>query len=161
MREVIGDLWAAKMADRVVDARGVPTNGIVKPNGQAVMGAGVAKQAADRWSLLPELLGDRLKYYGEGTYAVWPDPGGQAVVCFQTKRHYRDLSDLALIEQSAVELVRLTKLWAWKTVALPRVGAGLGGLAWPDVKAVLEPLLDDRFIVVSHQPAPSAGMEGE
>lgn len=128
------------------------------------MGAGVAKQAADRWPLLPEMLGDRLKYYGEGTYAVWPELGGQAVVCFQTKHHYRDPSDLALIERSAVELVRLTKIWAWKTVVLPRVGCGLGHRDWEsEVKPILTRYLDDRFIVVTEQPhGPSAGMsEGE
>ena len=32
-----------------------------------------------------------------------------------------------------------------------RPGAGIGGLQWADVKAAIEPILDDRFTIVSFE----------
>lgn len=39
----------------------ITTNGYIKKNGCAVMGAGVAKQARDRFDGLDRLLGEKLK----------------------------------------------------------------------------------------------------
>lgn len=61
---------------------------------------------------------------------------------------YMGYSNLDIIRHSAEELVELTDVRRWRRVCLPRVGAGLGGLKWNDVKAVLDPILDERFVVV-------------
>lgn len=61
IQEQAGDLWD-------YSARGewiaITTNGITKANGQAVMGAGLAKQAATRYPDLPSWLGQRLMRFG-------------------------------------------------------------------------------------------------
>ena len=56
-------------------------------------------------------------------------------------------ADIKLIERSCHQLVELTDRMGWKSVLLPRMGCGRGELNWEDVKKVVEPLLDDRFIV--------------
>ena len=56
-----GDLWQFYAVGEVI---AIPTNGIVKSNGDAVMGAGLAKDAASRFPDLPKWLGDRLKQFG-------------------------------------------------------------------------------------------------
>lgn len=132
MIERSGDLWAYPSQATVA-----PTNLQTKSDGTAVMGAGVAKQAADRWPFLPAILGDRYCQAGPGTYVVWTNTMARPVVCFPTKRRWKDPADLDLIEQSARELV------------LPRVGAGLGRRDWTEIEAMLSVLLDDRFVVVT------------
>jgi hypothetical protein len=48
------------------------------------------------------------------------------------------------------ELLALAERSGWPRVVLPRPGCGGGGLAWKDVKPLLAPVLDDRFIVIQH-----------
>ncbi|MBI2060646.1 MAG: hypothetical protein HYT87_12825 [Nitrospirae bacterium] len=59
MIEVVGDLF-----DQEADAICLTTNGFVKANGEAVMGRGCAKQAADLWPELPGMLGSRIQKEG-------------------------------------------------------------------------------------------------
>lgn len=60
-------------------------------------------------------------------------------------------SKLDLIKNSAMELVKWADHFKMKYVVLPRPGVGIGGLSWQDVKPVIEPLLDDRFTIVSFE----------
>jgi hypothetical protein len=46
----------------------ITTNGFVKSNGEAVMGRGIAKEAANRFSMLPKLLGDTLRTRGNNVH---------------------------------------------------------------------------------------------
>jgi len=48
----------------------IPTNGYVTSSGSLVMGAGVARQAADRWPALPELLGQRVYQLGNAVHLI-------------------------------------------------------------------------------------------
>jgi hypothetical protein len=58
-------------------------------------------------------------------------------------------ASLDIIRHSADELVKLTDERKWKTVCLPQVGAGLGGLEWDEVRTCLIPILDKRFLILS------------
>ena len=124
----------------------ITTNGIVKNNGEAVMGAGIAKQANQRYMLAPR-LGQKLKLYGNHCY----DMGiydGKAIVTFPTKNHWKDNSSIELIEQSCRELVAMADKNAWTSVMLPPIGCGLGGLDFEtQVRPVIENILDDRFTI--------------
>ncbi len=68
-------------------------------------------------------------------------------------------SNLALIEQSARELVALAdshdlpnKMARWESIVLPRMGCGAGELDWEqDVKPIVAPILDDRFHVITYK----------
>jgi hypothetical protein len=60
-----------------------------------------------------------------------------------------DKAGLELIKRSAGELVLLAdKYPGYLRICLPRPGCGNGQLEWRDVKQVIRPILDDRFVVV-------------
>lgn len=142
----------------------ITTNGFYRKDGKAVMGRGVAKEAAERFPWLPINLGSHLKY--NGNIPVWygadfnPDTGGSIVILtFPVKPQYgprgemgwKAKADLNLIKESADYLASQ----AWQipnNILVPRPGCGNGGLKWEQVKPVIEPILDDRFTVVTWHP---------
>lgn len=141
----------------VAQAIGITTNGVVKQNKRAVMGAGVAKQALGYWPDTDKLLGAELMEKGNHVFLLDCDymlngsglvSNTYGIFSFPTKHHWRDNSTLELIDQSARELVELAAYSGWtNNIYLPTPGCGLGGLKWADVKPVLEQHLDDRFII--------------
>lgn len=128
------------------DAICVTTNNVVKRNGQLVMGGGVAKYFAQQYPKLPYLLGQKVKTYGNQPFII--KMKGDTIVSFPTKNHYKDPSLLELIENSAKKLEKLTTKFRWTRVAIPAPGVGLGRLKWSDVQEILEPILDDRFVIL-------------
>lgn len=148
MRTATGDLWTYP-AQAIV----IPINWRTKKNGEAVMGAGVAKQAAQRWPWLPRHLGLEIaaskapKFCIDLTARMESD--GPVILSVPTKRDWRDPADLGLIALAPAFLVTMADHYDWQTVALPRLGCGLGQLRWEDVRPVLAPILDDRFVVVT------------
>ena len=60
-----------------------------------------------------------------------------------------DGAKINLIENSAKELRVLVDRFGLRSVICPRMGVGIGGLSWKDVKPVVEEYLDDRFTIVS------------
>ncbi len=146
MKELTGDLWEVE-----ADARVITTNGLVKKDGRAVMGRGVAKQAAERYPWLPEWLGLSLRVIGNHVRMFLPNEGNATyLIMFPVKHNWWETANLDLIKRSAEELVTLIDGQFSKgvTIVLSRPGCGNGGLRWEDVKPVIEPLLDDRFVVV-------------
>lgn len=149
MKEIKGNIFEVE-----ADAICCPTNGIVKQNGELVMGAGLAKQFAERYLWLPKRLGREVSEQGNVVAVCQVDTttGEPDVVSFPTKHHWKFPSDLDLIKKSAKALVQWTDHFGWKKVVLPRVGCGLGQLDWEtQVKPVLEEILDDRFYVITPQ----------
>jgi len=167
MLEVQADLW-----DEVADAKCITTNGFVKANGELVMGAGVAGQAQARYPLFPKVAGQAVKENGNivmpfrrdeitGKLYQWNDSmikgkepdNNEWFITFPVKHVWYDDADLELIERSAHQLMELVDHGAfqpiWKKVLLPRPGCGNGRLKWEDVKPVIEPILDDRIVVIS------------
>lgn len=166
MIERRGDLWAEDVEGWRPGVDQPPwvvvtTNGERKSDGTAVMGAGVAKDAARLWPSLPGLLGKKLKETGNAVYYLGlcrlpgsPDDARlpRGVVAFPSKHRWRDASDKDLIDKSAEELVRLVDSCRSppSVVVLPRVGTLNGRLGWSIVKPILEKhLKDDRYVVVS------------
>lgn len=145
MVEVVGNLW-----DYPADVRVITTNGFIRKDGCCVMGRGCAKEAAEKWPDLPKVLGDLIKGFGNHCHLLFRDP---VLASFPVKHNWFEKADLELIRRSAQELVALAtdQTWidGWKTVVLPRPGCGNGQLRWEDVKPVLEPILDDRFHVIT------------
>lgn len=145
MQEKKGDMWQIE-----ADAYCITTNGIVKNDGCAVMGAGVALSAAKRYPDCPKELGYFIGKYGHrvgGFYYSIKDL--VLLISFPTKDHWKDCSDIRLIEKSAKELMALVQEKGYEKVVLPRPGCANGGLNWEDVKKVIEPILDDRIVIVS------------
>lgn len=144
MNELAVDLWEIEC-----DVRCITTNGTVKADGANIMGGGCAREAAERHPGLPFAYGSLIRRFGNHVYLT---PYG--LVMFPTKDTIQDRASTSLIAVSARELVALANLYAWKHVALPRPGAGLGGLDYDlDVRPVLAPILDSRFTIIDF-PSP-------
>jgi O-acetyl-ADP-ribose deacetylase (regulator of RNase III) len=70
------------------------------------------------------------------------DAGGivlpRYIINFPTKRHWRGRSKLEYIESGLCDLVDVIRDRRIQSVAVPPLGAGLGGLAWRDVRGLIE-----------------------
>lgn len=142
MKEDSGDIWAYSAEYHVIT-----TNGVVKGDGQLVMGAGVALQAKKMYSQLPITLGGLVRESGNIPFLLTD----HKLITLPTKNHWRDPSDIDLIVSGCHAMVALVNSFGIKSVAMPRPGCGYGKLNWNDVKAAIEHVLDDRFTVLNGQ----------
>lgn len=146
MKEVYGVDIFEYARDNKIEVLLVTTNGIIKSNNCAVMGAGIAKQVRDRWPGIDLTLAINLKIFGNVPNVLGDHLIGDhkiKVVTFPTKNNWQDSSDLVLIFNSATKLSQMT----YKSFITVAPGCGHGGLKWSDVKGVVKPFLDDRFTV--------------
>lgn len=60
------------------------------------------------------------------------------IVNFATKRHWRENSELYMIAAGLKDLVHLLPSLEIRSIALPALGCGYGGLPWPEVRALLD-----------------------
>lgn len=144
MRELVGvDLWDLHAHGWWV---AITTNGSVRRDGCAVMGRGCAYEAAQRFPGLAADLGLGIKRWGNVPIIFTK----RHLVTLPVKHCWRDAADVPLIKGSlyyvAVAMSPPSCIWR---IALPRPGCGNGRLRWEDVKPEIEPLLDDRFVVVT------------
>jgi hypothetical protein len=140
MLELQSDFWKTEAGYRCIT-----TNGALRMNKRAIMGAGIAQQARSRFPELEVTLGKLILKHGNHVHLL-----GHNLISFPTKVHWNRNSDLDLIMRSARELVALVNtLPDAKRILMTRPGCGMGKLSWHDVKRSIEPILDDRFIVVS------------
>ena len=141
MREYFGNIWAED-----ADAYVVTTNGIVRHN-KLVMGAGIAKQVAQMYPTMPVLAGQHVTEKGNvpGIFKM----SRHTIVTYPTKHDYKDsFSDIKLISDGAEKLVKFADEHHWKKIVMPRPGVGFGHLKWEDVKNVIGPVFDNRFVVM-------------
>lgn len=118
-----------------------------------VMGAGLAKQFKKRFpdnfkeyksecDRMEVMLGKCLFFDYRNVinldisknYPVW-------IINFPTKYHWKDQSKIECIEQALDDMIIQANInghGGIYSIAMPRVGCGLGGLEWEDVKAMLE-----------------------
>lgn len=84
---------------------------------------------------------------------------GKLVINFPTKEHWRNSSRIEWIEEGMRDLVRAVRAHEVKSLAMPRLGCGNGGLDWDDVHPVvvegLSPVKDDvRVTIYGERPPP-------
>lgn len=63
--------------------------------------------------------------------------GEKFIINFPTKRHWRDKSRMEDIESGLANLLTVLKFYEITSVAIPKIGCGLGGLDWADVKPLV------------------------
>jgi hypothetical protein len=151
MIEAFGDIW--KMGG---DAVVITTNGAVRRDGACVMGRGIAKQAKERYPGLEREIGYNIRLWGNHVARFDPATGDiaygvpvrETLYTFPVKHHWKEAADLKLIKRSATELAEMVDETA--QVLVPRPGCGNGQRSWWEVKPILEPLLDDRFVIVTY-----------
>lgn len=87
--------------------------------------------------------------------------GPRWIINFPTKRHWRQKSRLADIDAGLRDLRDVLTNLEIKSVALPALGSGLGGLHWDDVRPRIEAALRDMPIRIMIYPpqAPPAPEE--
>jgi hypothetical protein len=143
MFEAVGNIWEYTEAGVIA----ITTNGSLTRTGRAVLGRGVAQQAALRFPDIAEILGRLLAEQGNHVFDL-----GCGIVSFPVEETAWSQPDLRLIARSAKELRDLTDRSGWLQVVVPRPGCGGGGLSWKDVQQLLQPCFDDRFIVINYHP---------
>lgn len=153
MKEIKGNIWDYHKEGHWIV---ITTNGYVKTNSEAVMGAGVALQAKQRFPKLPLELGGHIKKWGNQAF-LFPQ---YRIITMPVKKVWWEKADIKLIETGCEWLAEVVNMNYWTTgvnilnqirdgsVYLVRPGCGNGQLDWKDVKPILEKYLDDRFIVV-------------
>lgn len=65
------------------------------------------------------------------------------IVNFPTKRHWRGKSRMEDIESGLVDLARVIRENNIRSIAVPPLGSGLGGLNWSDVRSRIEDALSE------------------
>lgn len=132
-------------------------------NTVGVMGKGIAKQFRDRYP------GNHLAYRsackaGEvevGQMLVIEDidqRGSRTIVNFPTKKHWRQPSKYEYVTEGLTALKRAIRDRDIKSIAIPPLGCGQGGLEWPRVRRMIEEELGDLDVdVVIYEPSVEIG----
>ncbi len=132
-----GDLLKAE-ADAIVNT----------VNCVGVMGKGIALQFKQKWP-------DNYKAYKKACDAKLVHPGSMFVydlgrlagrpyfiINFPTKDHWRGKSELSFIKEGLNDLVRVVRELGIRSIAIPPLGCGNGGLDWEQV----HPLIEHAFL---------------
>jgi O-acetyl-ADP-ribose deacetylase (regulator of RNase III) len=107
-------------------------------NCAGAMGAGIAVEFKRRF---PRMFTEyKLRCadgrFGLGDVFVWNE-GELTIYNLGTQEHWRKKAQLPALSKAVGRMVSLAEKSGIDRVALPRIGAGLGGLDWPKVRAVL------------------------
>lgn len=122
---------------------------IVNPvNCVGVMGKGLAKQVKEKYPGNYKIyerdceygivrIGKMHQYFlGEDKLPNW-------IINFPTKIHWRDQSYINHIKFGLKDLVKVIKECNIKSIAIPPLGCGCGGLNWNEVKIIIEQELNE------------------
>ena len=120
----------------------VDAEAIVNPvNCVGVSGAGLALEFARRFPendrLYREACRENRIRPGVGLITETGQESPRYIINFPTKRHWREPSHMADVKLGLRNLHRQLLLREIRTVAMPALGAGLGGLDWRDVRRLM------------------------
>lgn len=122
-------------------------------NCAGAMGRGIAAEFRRRW---PEMYERYRSMCASGALSPGGvyvyDGAGVTVYNLGTQRHWREGATMAAVRGSVSAMLAHAADRGVSSVAMPRVGAGLGGLAWEDVRRELESIAGGssvRVVVVS------------
>ena len=69
---------------------------------------------------------------------LWTPPDPEYIICFPTKKHWRDPSEYEYIHAGLFGLAQALIRHDVESVAIPALGCGNGGLEWKEVKILIE-----------------------
>ena len=108
-----------------------------------VMGGGLAKAFKDRFPHMNEQYEVKCKLglLRPGQLDIYVvDSSPKYIINFPTKDDWKDPSKLDYLYTGRAELLFTVWQWQMKSVAIPALGCGLGGLRWENVKPILTDL---------------------
>jgi O-acetyl-ADP-ribose deacetylase (regulator of RNase III) len=107
-------------------------------NCAGAMDAGVAVAFKKRWPRMFEEYATRCAdgRFHLGDVFVWNE-GAAVVYNLATQEHWKTRAKSPALARALRKTVALATASGIERVGLPRIGAGLGGLDWPRVKAIL------------------------
>ena len=117
-----------------------PAEALVNPvNCVGVMGRGLALEFRQRF---PGNYAEYRRACREGRVRpgrmLVHHENGRCIINFPTKRHWRDDSRIEDLREGLKSLTQELRNRGIRSVAIPALGAGLGGLEWPAVRAEIE-----------------------
>jgi O-acetyl-ADP-ribose deacetylase (regulator of RNase III) len=117
-------------------------------NCQGSMGAGVATGFRQRYPAMYEEYRRRCKAdprtFNLGDVLFWKEEGKPAVFNLGTQeRYWHGRATYEAIEASLTAMKRQADVEHITRIALPRIGAGYGGLSWKKVRVVIEAVFVD------------------
>lgn len=115
----------------------VPTNQTVRKDGNAVMGAGLAFQAAQKFPDIPARYGKSLQ--AKSYRMAFND---HRLLLVPTKIDWRQSSSTRLVSEGAQGIAKWAIAHPTEKIVVPALGCGKGGLSWEVVKPILLKLLD-------------------
>jgi O-acetyl-ADP-ribose deacetylase (regulator of RNase III) len=134
--DVTGDIFEA------------PVEPLVNPvNTVGVAGAGLAKMFRERFpenhrEYVAACATNRLVVGRIHATAVEESSSNlRWIVNFPTKKHWKNQSQMEWVVAGLLDLRRFMRETPVKSIAVPALGAGLGGLPWPAVRAEIEKAL--------------------
>lgn len=134
-------------------------------NAEGVMGKGIALQFKRAFS---EMFEEYLSACKAGQvrlghmHVVRTDrltEGPRWIINFPTKKHWKSRSKLEDVESGLRDLVKVVKELGIRSIAIPPLGCGHGGLDWKDVRPMIEAAFehqDVEALVYSPEGAPPA-----
>ncbi len=124
---------------------------VIPVNTMGIAGAGLAKQWAIQYPGEHRLyvIACKDKRLSTGDILLVTSAPTRLFLCFPTKIVPRNRSELAWIENGLSELKRLIPTLRIKSLAVPALGCGLGGLPWKDVRPLIERHLGSLRISVN------------
>jgi O-acetyl-ADP-ribose deacetylase (regulator of RNase III) len=149
------------------DLLSAPVEAVVNTvNTRSVMGKGIALQVKQRWPEVDRAYRTASKR-GEVTLGSMHivERGGlgngpRFVINFPTKGHWRSRSKLSDIEAGLAALHAMVEQLGLRSIAIPPLGCGNGGLEWSDVRPLIEAALGGLnsvdVIVYPPEGAPAA-----
>jgi O-acetyl-ADP-ribose deacetylase (regulator of RNase III) len=122
-------------------------------NTVGVMGKGIALQFKQRFPANFAAYAQACKLGQVQTGRMFVTESGELtgprwVVNFPTKQHWRDPSRMEWVVDGLQDLRGLLISYSVASIALPALGAGLGGLPWAAVRGHIEAALGDLVVDV-------------
>jgi O-acetyl-ADP-ribose deacetylase (regulator of RNase III) len=138
IKEIVGNLFEAK-AEALINA----------VNCVGIMGKGIALQFKQKFPVdyfNAYKLACQKDELAIGSVQVYELKNAQNnpryIINFPTKNHWREQSKIEDIESGLESLVEAIEQYGIKSIALPALGCGLGGLDYAEVK----PLIEKAFV---------------